>query len=468
MNKLYVFFIVIVICLLSCEEKRYFHGDDAMIVFSHDTIYFDTVFTSIGTTTRELRVINPYKSWLLIDRIQLAGGDNSHFRLNVDGVPSKSLYNVEIAPSDSIFIFVDAIIDPNNQDNPVLINDSIEFEINGNIQDVNLIAWGQDINLVRSATIETETWTEGKPYVIYNSMMVDSGHILTITEGAEILFHRGSVMVVAGCLVVEGVIENPVVFATDRIEDIYSDVPGQWQGIYFLHGSKGNIINNAVIMNAVSGIHAGSLGTAETAPDLELHNLIIAHMSVSGLSSLEASITAENIVIAHCGYYCAFLASGGNYSFIHCTLANQWNYSNRMSPSLYISDFYKHGEEIFTGELIKASFCNSVITGRNSSEIYIESSDEELLNVEFVNCLVRNENFQGYDYVNCLLNDDPSFFSWEDYDFRPDTLSPLINNGLPYYAEMVPFDVRGNSRLEDSSPDIGAYEKQPGENAKKE
>ena len=468
MNKLYFFLLIVLICFSSCEKKKYFQGDIAMIEFSEDTIHFDTVFTSIGTVTKELRVINPYKSWLLIDRIQLAGGDNSPFRLNVDGVPANSFHNIEIAPSDSIFIFIDAIIDPNDQNNPVLINDSIEFEVKGDIQDVNLIAWGQDIILIQSAIVETETWSEGKPYVIYNSMLVDTGHVLTVNEGTEILFHRGSTMYVAGTLVVEGTIEKPVIFSSDRIEAIYSDLPGQWQGLYFLNGSTSNKINNASIKNGVAGLHAGNLGTPDPAPELELHNLIIAHMTVSGLSSLGASVAAENIIIAHCGYYCAFLALGGDYSFIHCTMANQWDYSNRISPSVYISDFYDYNDERYSGELVTAGFYNSVITGWKPSEVYIESSDEQQLNIEFVNCFLQNENLQGYEYESCLFNENPLFFSWDDYDFRPDTLSPLINNGLPYYAEMVPYDLRGNSRLVDSAPDMGAYEKQKGENAENE
>ncbi|MEA1886324.1 MAG: hypothetical protein U9N72_03835 [Bacteroidota bacterium] len=465
MNKLYLFLLIIFICLSSCEKKRYFHGDIATVAFSEDTIHYDTVFTTMGTVTKELRVINPYKSWLNITAINLAGGDNSPFRLNVDGVPATSFNDIEIAPTDSLFIFIDAIIDPNDQNNPVLITDSIEFELKGNIQDVNLIAWGQDINLLNSTIIETETWTEEKPYVVYNSMLVDTGHVLTVNEGAEILFHRGSTMYIAGSLVVNGTIDKPVIFASDRMEDIYTDVPALWQGLYFLNGSSGNRIHNARVTNAVSGIHAGNLGTPGPPADLELHNLIIAHMSVSGLSSLGASINAENLIIAHCGYNCAFLALGGEYSFIHCTMANRWDYSNRISPALYISNFYDYGETRYTGELMLAGFYNSVITGRRPSEIYIESIDDEQLNIEFINCLVQNESLQDYEYKNCLINEDPMFLNWSDYDFRPDTLSPLINGGLIYYAEMLPYDLRGKSRLDDEAPDMGAYEKQPGENA---
>lgn len=443
----------------------YYEGDMATIGFSDDTIHFDTVFTSIGTTTRELRIINPYRKWLHIDRIELAGGDDSFFRLNIDGIAANRVEGIDIAPEDSLFIFIDAIIDPNDRDSPVLINDSIEFEIKGNVLDVNLIAWGQDIILMNSELVKTETWNSARPYVVYNSVFVDTGQVLTINEGVEVLFHRGSTMYIAGTLVAEGSVERPVIFSSDRVEDVYFDVPGQWTGLYFMNGSKGNIIGNARVLQAVAGIHSGSPGSDDDPPDLELYNLSIAHMSVSGISSLGSTIDAENIIIYDCGYYCAFLAAGGEYSFIHSIMANRWSYSNRTSPSLYISDYYDHDQTRYTGDLVNAGFYNTVITGNNQSEIYIESAAGEKLEIEFINCLLRNDYLQGYNYVDCLFNLDPGFYNWNDYDFRPDTLSPLVDAASFYYAGRVPFDIRGNSRLSDAAPDIGAYEKQPGENA---
>jgi hypothetical protein len=242
-------------------------------------------------------------------------------------------------------------------------------------------------------------------------------------------------------------------------------VPGQWQGLYFLNGSTGNTIHNAIVGNAVSGIHAGNLGTPDLPPDLELYNVLVYHMSVSGLSSIGSSISAKNTLIAHCGFYCAFLSMGGEYSFTHCTIANRWDYSTRISPSVYISDYYDYGEDRYTGELLNAGFYNSIITGPLTSEIFIDSYTDQLLNAEFNNCLVQNQDLQNYPYDNCIFNLDPLFFSWNDYDFRPDTLSPVINMGSVNYASTVPEDLRGNSRLSDEGPDIGAYEKQTGENA---
>ncbi len=466
MNKCcFLLLFVVLLILSSCEKKRYYEGDLRGLTFSTDTVHFDTVFTTIGTTTREFRVRNTTGSWMMIEDIILAGGNDSPFRVNVDGLPGNTFSDIELTPGDSIFIFVDVIIDPNDQDNPVLLTDSLEFRMNGQSKAVRFIAWGQDIFLVNSERIGTETWSGGKPYVIYNSMIVDTGHVLTVNEGTRLLFHRGSTMYIAGSLVVNGSTEKPVIFASDRTEEMYYDVPGQWQGLYFLNGGDESMITNAEIRNAVSGIHAGNLGTSDPAPVIMLSNLRIEHMSVSGISSIGASFFAENVIISHCGYYCAFLSAGGEYSFIHCTMANQWDYSNRISPSLYISDFYDYDETRYAGELVSAGFYNTVITGNRLPEVYMESSDGELMNVEFINCLIGNTDLQDYSSEDCIFNENPLFLDWGRYDFRPDTLSPLINTGSLDYAGVNGYDIRGFSRLADEGPDIGAYERQPGEYA---
>lgn len=472
MNKYRFLYLVLLLTLCCCSEKRYYSANASELNFSDDTIHFDTVFTSIGSTTRELRLINPYKEWIVIDRINLAGGVSSPFRLNVDGVPSITHTDIEIAPKDSIFIFIDVIIDPNNDSSPVVIADSIEFLFNNNLLIIDLIAWGQDINLINGEVIGTETWTAGKPYVVYNSMLVDTGEILMIEAGVDVLFHRSSTMYIAGSLIVNGSDENPVSFRSDRLEEVYFDIPGQWGGLYFLNGSSANYIMNANIEMAVSGIHLGNLGSPDDPPDIILKNLRIQHMSVSGISSIGATINAENCVISHCGAYCLFLTAGGDYSFLHNTIANQWDYSYRATPSVLITDYYDYDEIRYTGILNSGSFRNTVITGNNTDELVILSDNDEILSASFENCLIKADTdagslLAGYSFTDCIVNLDPLFFNPAEYDFRPDTLSPLINMGSPIYAAIAPFDFRGNSRQLDIAPDIGAYEKQAGENYEK-
>jgi hypothetical protein len=149
----------------SCEKETFYEDSDAALQFSVDTVYFDTVFTSFGTTTKWLKVYNPYRQAVKISSVQLSGSTASAYRLNIDGTPAPEASDVIIKSKDSLFIFIEATIDPANQDSPLAVEDSILFTLNGNLQKVHLLAWGQDVHLINGEILETQTWTSGKPYL---------------------------------------------------------------------------------------------------------------------------------------------------------------------------------------------------------------------------------------------------------------------------------------------------------------
>ncbi|HPK04982.1 MAG TPA: hypothetical protein PK908_03735, partial [Bacteroidales bacterium] len=257
-----LFFLILVsIFLFSCNpDDLYETSPDSKVQFSNDTIIFDTVFTSIGTATRNLRVYNPYSRTIKISEIRLAGGDASSFRLNIDGLAALQAKDIEIAPKDSIFIFIRANIDPSNQNTPLIVTDSILFKTNSNIQDVKLVAWGQDAHFYTNAIVGSDyTFSNDKPHVIYGVLAVDSLYTLTITQGTQLHFHRGSFMLIFrdATLKVLGTPEEPVVFQGNRTEAYYRDLPGQWGHasagvcIYLYPGSINNEIHHAIIKNGV-------------------------------------------------------------------------------------------------------------------------------------------------------------------------------------------------------------------------
>jgi hypothetical protein len=77
--------LLFIITFTSCKKEVGFILDNnAKLNFSEDTILFDTVFTQVGSATKQLKIYNPYKKKLLIKRIWLAGGAGSQFKLNID------------------------------------------------------------------------------------------------------------------------------------------------------------------------------------------------------------------------------------------------------------------------------------------------------------------------------------------------------------------------------------------------
>jgi hypothetical protein len=450
---------------------------DALPGFSSDTITFDTVFTTIGSATMSFKVYNPGNRPLLIRSIELAGGEASYFRLNIDGEPLSRLNNVEIPPDDSLFIFIALTIDPTNVNNPVVIKDSIVFNTNGILQDVKLIAYGQDVHLINSSVIGTQTWTNDKPYLIYNSIAIDTGQILTIEAGTQVFFHRKSSMIIWGSLLVNGTWENPVVFQNDRLEEFYDIIPGQWGTLYIDPISRGNRLNHIIIKNAIAGIQIGYPSDYQV-PELELSNSLIMNVSFSGIYAFGADLTCYNTVIANCAGPAAALLRGGRYKFYHCTVSNNGVIgASRSSPSVLLTNTfnnleYNNGKYEYvprSGDL-EAEFVNSIIYGSFAHEIQLVNNHANQFNFRFDHCLLKAvedsvNSGSTFNYNALILNKDPFFRNDSDryhLDYSLDTLSPAKDTGdlqllLTYpYLEL---DITGNFRNIDSKPDLGAFER---------
>jgi hypothetical protein len=457
---------VILNLLASCENHT--TAISGELSFSEDTIYFDTVFTSIGSVTKELIVYNELSDDIVIDRIYLSGGSSSPFRLNIDGEPSYDKSDIVIGGGDSIFIFVDVIIDPNSSSSPFSVTDSIIFITGQAAGKVMLQAWGQDVVLLSDVTIGTETWTGEKPYLVYGDVLLDTAEILTVEASTRIYFHRNASLTIAGSMIVKGTNEGRVLFASDRLEKIYEDVPGQWKGIEFLNVSHGNIINYAVIRGAITGVQVGEPAGSPVKPDIKLNSSEIMHCTVSGLSVFGGNAEAVNSVFSHCGSYCIYLAAGGNFDFTHCSVYNFWEYGFRQTPALFITEkAVAAGGEAGTTDLV---FNNSMIYGDLFSEVEIIKGGSTYTGKYFFDhCLIRLDTlnspfWSGSDFPSAIINKDPGLVDPYGYDFRPDSLSVMIDSGSSVYGIRYPFDRNSVSRIDDEGPDIGAYEWTTGNN----
>lgn len=449
----------------SCKKDKLYDKNDAQLQFSIDTLKFDTVFTQIGTVTKMFTVKNKYNSDIKVSQIKLARGNSSYFRMNVDGEAGMVFNDVIIPAEDSIFIFVEANIDPTNDNSPMVIQDSIVFETNENFQDIDLVAWGQDVHLIDGEIIETQTWINDKPYLIYNSMLVDANHTLTIKQGCKLHFHSGSSLYVKGTLKVEGTLEEPVTFQGDRLEEFYDENPGQWGYIHLLAGSSDNNINYANIKNAIIGIQVDTFVNSNYC--LTISNSKIENMNAIGLFAQGSSVLASNCVFANCGQYAVALNIGGKYEFYHCTMANYWSHSKRTTPTLILNNFYKDIYGTTQLRQLDALFANCIIFGNEDNEIGFSRVPDydEYFKYKFDHCLLKvDETINTSDansFIEIIKNDEPNFVSKTSvFNYQLDTLSSAKDKGLIDYANPFPLDLNGNSRISDSAPDLGAFERQ--------
>ena len=343
----------------------------------------------------------------------LKNGQASNFKLNVDGLQGKMVENVRIESNDSIFVFIEVTVDPNGGNSPLVIEDQLLININGSIQDVDLIAWGQDAYFWPSYAFrfpnDSVALRSDKPNVFYGYSLIDSNTTLVIPKGAAIHFHANSGLLVGhnASLKVRGSIDEPVVIQGDRLEDYFKETPGQWGQIVFTQTSVSNEIGNAIIKNGGIGLSVGyTLNPNVTdRPELRIWNTQILNMSFIGMIGIDAEIQAKNLVVSNCGDHALALVLGGQYNFKHCTFANYFNDNPRSKPILLLSNYSESSEgDLFKRDL-DAYFGNSIIHGALDSELQREREKGARFDYLFEEVILKldTENIDNVDHFIGIL-----------------------------------------------------------------
>lgn len=495
MLKRIILNLLVILSLTACKREFFGESGPGELQFSTDTIIFDTVFTSVGSTTHTLKVYNRNNNSVTINSIDLANiNSEGVYRINVDGTSGTHAENIKIAAYDSIYIFVEATINPVVGSNlPYLVIDSLLFVTNGKTQNVDLVAYGQNanfytphdnffmsgtdtVNYKYHSITENTTWNNTLPHVIYGYVIVEKNEFgekptLTIEPGCQIYFHKNSGIIVGNPLLADngGTLlvgnpngnpepENPVIFQGDRLDSWYEDLAGQWDRIWFTPGSVNNKINNAIIRNGTVGLHADTIGNNN--PTLTVKNTIIENMSDIGIFAQGSHVVGENNVISDCGRYAMVLNIGGTYDFKHSTFANYWSFSSRNTPSILLKNFYEDANgNIQLRDLQQASFTNCIISGSLPGEIELQENTTATFNYSFNNCLLKLHPDSSLASLNennsiKIQNSDSLFVDIQEDNYQLHQLSPAIDSGVD---AGISLDILGNTR--NGLPDLGAYEK---------
>lgn len=454
----WVFFVfLLIIYFISCREETFYNNKDALLAFSNDTVLFDTIFTTIGSTTKKLLIFNNYNKSLRISSLKLAGGKTSPYRINVDGKPAVELKDIDLLPNDSMYIFIDVTINPNSADLPFIVKDSLEFLTNGNYQYVRLLAWGQNAHFLHDSMLACNTvWQPDLPYVISNHIGIDQNCKLIIQPGVRIHSDKNSAILVWGTLEVAGDTANPVIFTGIRQDNYYKDIPGQWFGIYFLRESKNNIIRNAVIRNAVVGVRVDSLPVTLN-PNLYLENVRIENMSVVGILGYSAHIDAFNCAVSNSCQYLTACDYGGTYRFYHCTFVHEGCNCSSHYPAFAC---YNSDNKNYINDL-NLTLYNCIVYGPKDEEIEIKKTGKG--NVVFLaaGSLLKTKQ-SGLNINGNILNKTPGLKGNCNYKYELDSTSVCIDSGDPsilLHFPVLSYDLKGKPR-EPAKPDIGAVEKQ--------
>ncbi len=510
MKRIYYFFFILcfIITWSSCRKDFNFTTSSGNLAFSKDTVYLDTVFTNIGSSTYNLKVYNTSNENIRIPSIALAAGATSNYRLNVDGISGNQFENVELLAKDSMYVFIETTIDIDNFTNTneeFLHTDAIVFTSASTIQKVELVTLVKDAvfiypnkdaqGIIETLTIENNgetiateiqgryletdelTFTNQKPYVIYGYAAVPNGETLTLEAGARVHFHANSGIIVNENAAIHSngmlstnpeLLENEVVLEGDRLEPNFADIPGQWGTIWLLNGSTNNQIEYTTIKNASVGILCEGNADATT-PKLHIKNSQIYNTANFGILARNTSIAGENLVFNNAGQSTFAGTLGGKYNFTHCTFANYWNASFRQFSSVYLNNYLETEENLFLANLEEANFNNCIIYGNDTNEITLDEQTDTSVtfNFKFNHCLIRFNTSApnlgaNYDFSNTakyeaiLFNDTPNFKDTASNDLRIGENSATNNQGNTTFANQVPLDILGTNRA--ATPDLGAYQ----------
>lgn len=488
----FAFGLVMLLAVLTsgCRKVQFSEDPALQLEFSADTILFDTVFTTIGSVTLPLKVYNRNTEAVRIDEIELVGGSESPFRVNIDGEVGPSVSDWPILAEDSLWVFLEVTVDPNALSTPFVIEDELRFNTNGNEQHVHLIAWGQnahfhgglgELNPLPSCD---EVWTADLPHVIYGIVEVEPGCTLTIEEGTQVHVHDGGgLLVYQSTLKVEGELGNEVVFQGDRLESSYEDVPGQWgieidfqfeteYGIEEVTAQRGGIwlfggvectMDYAVLKNGTIGLQVDTTGT-DQAPALDIRNTVIHNMSAYGLYAQGGTIEGYNNLFYDCGQSTAAFTLGGTYKLDHCTFANFWSEGVRQSPSVLFTDWYEDiNGNIQVRSLEGSAFNNCIFWGNNYSLTDFDELVVSLLNppaspvIRFSAVDVQDPDFPLEILEATLTENTPPFASTSDRDFHLSSNNSLWDGGNSQFS--IGLDLDGLPRAI-GQPDMGCYERQ--------
>ena len=459
----------------SCRKDFEYAPSAGHLEFSRDTVYLDTVFTNIGSSTYTLKVYNRNRDDVEIPSIRLGQGQNSQYRLNVVGVAGKEFLNVPILAQDSLFIFIETTYDfSGNPGNEFLYIDAIQFDSGIYQQDVQLVTLVKDAVFLYPSTLSDGT----KETLVLGYAAVDTGNVLSMDAGTRVHFHKDSGLYIAegASMTINGelslnpeLLENEVIFEGDRLEREFAEAPGQWGLIWMASGSTNNSMNHLTIKNATIGVLVEGDGLLQSTT-LTIRNTQIYNSSQTNLWANNAAIVAENMVLGGAGKNSLHCNIGGDYEFTHCTIANYWKHGFRTGSALLIDNFKEttSGVEL-NGDLVKAKFYNCIIDGSSNKELSLRSNEANIFNYSFNNCLIKygyaNGQDQGnplYDFANTAyynqiyLNEDAEFKDAPNNDFTIGETSFVEAKADLETSLLVPLDILGIDRT--SSPEIGAYE----------
>lgn len=469
--------------LLCCKDNESFTSDSSyQLSFSCDEVRFDTVISTVGSSTKQFSVYNNNKKGIRATSVYLESRGKSGFRINIDGQFGPVVTDVEVLREDSILCFVEITAPDKDSNEPVVVRDNIVFELESGVkQSLPVMAIGQDVFIVKDFVIkENFTFTAKRPYLILQDLVVDTLSEVTIEPGAILMLHANKNLKIYGRIIADGTIDKPIVIRGDRVDKIFPYLPydrldNQWGGIYIDSISSGNVFNYVDIHGGNNGIICSKADTLSL--KLTLTNSIVHNIAGSGVYLNTCNTLIGNCQISNTLGNCVEI-HGGNHVINYCTIAQFYPWKAERGLALYVSNNYaEHGGDVIYTPLESLCVTNSFITGYSDDEIMFSmcSANDAVPNPQFnpifdfcalntkvvpeitgffTNCRFEDPSQPAYKSTNFVTMDNESFI----YDFRLTSASIAHGAGSSQYNMGIFDKDRLGNPHPDENPDVGCYQ----------
>lgn len=484
MRPLLIYIVCPLLLVCAClNDDDYTTSPTDVLTFSTDTVAFDTIISGTPTNTYTFTVYNHAKKALRIPQVRLESGENSPFKVNVDGTALSGgvASDFEIAAQDSMIVYLMANVPEQDSDEPVPVEDNLVFTTEAGVeQKVALTAAGQAVVPLTGKRIsEDKTFDIARPYRVMDSLVVEQGAVLTLAAGTRLYFHPQASLIVHGTLLINGTADKPVVLRGDRMGYMfdgqpYDRIPGQWGGIELRGTSYGNWFNYADIHSGTFGIRADSSDV--NVNKLLLENSVVHNTTNNALDIRMANVYVGNTQITNAGGDCVRVR-GGYTTFVHCTVGRFYVFTGGEGVAL---DFANYDGDVRL-PISQLLFANCIVTGYQTDEIMGNQNEEhtdDAYNYVFTHCLINTvkDKEENPRLINCIYDTDDGTVDAEgeavvrEKNFTPafDTKSLTFSFALSPYSKAIgsgdgeitsltyPTDPAGRSR--GTAPDMGCYQ----------
>ncbi|MCQ2346046.1 MAG: hypothetical protein MJZ82_04695 [Paludibacteraceae bacterium] len=464
----------------SCKYQQVSDDPTLCLRFSVDSISFDTVFSTIGSSTQRIMVYNDNKNALILKKISWKGAP---FYINLDGENKiEHLHDIKLNGGDSLFLFVRVSINPQEKNQPVLIVDTLCFEVNGHLQRLPMQAFGQDVEIIKSESKRSDisgdfTFTNTKPYLIFDTLCITGKTI--IEAGATIYMHHNANLHLYGDLEAIGQQEHPIRILGDRLDRLFENVPyayasGQWGGIYLWHEKGTETTNHELdyvdILSGSIGLYCYNEDQSDLC-SIKISNSRIHNQALYGLVMVNANAEVYNNEISNAASYSLFIG-GGKYRIVHNTIAAFFGYPyttinlHNVARSDVAAVYIYNQEDDEVGPT-SVEIYNNIIVGANQNNLVTDTTENMNFTADIAYNYLKADSIttEWGEYNTYATEADSVLFrniyylykEYNYYDFRLLPTSPARFIADSTLSVTYPTDRQGNARPM-SRPDAGCYQ----------